>query len=252
MTSDSQQIEYDTVAGWTESVVRELGPEYAVVAGCRGSAHPAALRWLADRLALGPSSAMLDSGGGIGGPAGWLAQEYELRCTVSDPMHSAVRAARRLYGLPAIAGSSTHLPFREATFDRVWCLGVVSAVADKQALMHEQRRVLTDHGMLGLLVYARQVDELPEEPDDTHFASWPEVQTYLARAGFDLVEVAEAASLLDSPPDWDAKADAVEQALAGRHSNDERWQHAQEQSSIIARLLERELLKVTLAIAYAR
>ena len=75
LESEAMEAEFDTVAGWTEEAVRALGPEYAIPAGCRGTGSAAALRWLADRLDLTTGTRMLDSGAGVGGPAGWLAAE---------------------------------------------------------------------------------------------------------------------------------------------------------------------------------
>ncbi|HSU11392.1 MAG TPA: hypothetical protein VLK57_19495, partial [Pseudonocardia sp.] len=46
----AQEIEFDLLASWTEDAVRELGPEYAIPAGCRGSGSPSDLAWLAEAL----------------------------------------------------------------------------------------------------------------------------------------------------------------------------------------------------------
>src|SRR3954451_20305898 len=78
LESDAMEAEFDTVAGWTEEAVRALGPEHAVPAGCRGSGSEGALRWLADRLELRPGTRLLDSGAGVGCPAGWLAPRHGL------------------------------------------------------------------------------------------------------------------------------------------------------------------------------
>src|SRR4051812_50071174 len=94
------EAEFDTVAGWTEEAVRALGPEHAIPAGCRGSGSEGALRWLADRLDLRPGARLLDSGAGVGGPAGWLAAERGLRPICAEPMAAPVRARRRPFGPP--------------------------------------------------------------------------------------------------------------------------------------------------------
>ena len=99
LESEAMEAEFDTVAGWTEEAVRALGPEYAVPAGCRGSGSEGALRWLADRLGLGPGTRLLDAGAGVGGPAGWLAAERGVRPVCAEPM--AAGRARRAGGCSA-------------------------------------------------------------------------------------------------------------------------------------------------------
>ncbi|MCW2536917.1 MAG: Methyltransferase type 11, S-adenosyl-L-methionine-dependent, partial [Modestobacter sp.] len=79
LSSEAMESEFGTVAGWTEQAVAALGPGYAVPAGCRGSGSEAALRWLADELAVRPGERVLDAGAGVGGPAGWLAAERGVR-----------------------------------------------------------------------------------------------------------------------------------------------------------------------------
>ena len=83
------RAEFGTVAGWTEEAVLALGPDHAVPAGCRGSGSEGALRWLADALAVRPGDRVLDSGAGVGGPAGWLAAERGVRPVCAEPMAAA-------------------------------------------------------------------------------------------------------------------------------------------------------------------
>ena len=118
--SEAMEAEFDTVAGWTEEAVRALGPEYAVPSGCRGSGSEGALRWAADRLDLGTGTRMLDSGAGVGGPAGWLAAERGVRPVCAEPMAAAVRASRRLFGLPSVVALGQQLPFIDGAFDEAW------------------------------------------------------------------------------------------------------------------------------------
>jgi SAM-dependent methyltransferase len=153
LESEAMEAEFDTVAGWTEEAVRDLGPEYAIPAGCRGSGSLGALRWLADRLELATGTRMLDDGAGVGGPAGWLAAERRIRPVCAEPMAAAVRASRRLFGLPATVAVAQSLPFADGSFDAAWCLGVLCTTSDKAGALAELRRVLVPGGRLGLLVF---------------------------------------------------------------------------------------------------
>src|SRR4051794_35564508 len=116
------EAEFDTVAGWTEEAVRALGSEYAIPAGCRGTGSEAALHWLADRLDLSAARGRVGSGGGVGGRAGWLAAERGARPVCAEPMAAAVRASRRLFGLPSVVALGQQLPFTDGSFDTAWCL----------------------------------------------------------------------------------------------------------------------------------
>src|SRR3954451_22835 len=116
LESDAMEAEFDTVAGWTEEAVRALGPEHAVPAGCRGSGSEGALRWLADALAIRPGDRVLDSGAGVGGPAGWLAAGRGVRPVCAEPMMPAVHAGRALFGLPSVVALSQALPFVDDAF----------------------------------------------------------------------------------------------------------------------------------------
>src|SRR5918993_353122 len=96
----AQEIEFDLLASWTEDAVRELGPEYAIPAGCRGSGSPSDLAWLAEALVIGQETRVVDVGSGVGGPAGWLADHFGARPVCVEPMRSAAAAGGRLFGLP--------------------------------------------------------------------------------------------------------------------------------------------------------
>jgi ubiquinone/menaquinone biosynthesis C-methylase UbiE len=250
-SADPLDSEFDTVAGWTEEAVGELGPDYAVIAACRGSAHPAALGWLAEQLGLRSQTRLLDSGGGIGGPAAWWAQNFGAHAVVTDPMPSAMGAAHRLFGLPTAIATSQQLPCRDASFDAAALLGVLSVTDDKAGVIREKRRILRPGGRLGLLVYARQQDRLDEQPVDTSFASWDEVQAMLNDNGFTINDSAFVDELPESPSMWREREAAVEQLLAQRHGGDERWRQAQRQSELIGQLIARGLVRATLAIATA-
>src|SRR3954452_15429753 len=184
LESDAMEAEFDTVGGWTEEAVRALGPEHAVPAGCRGSGSEGALRWLADRLELRPGTRMLDSGAGVGGPAGWLAAEGEVRPVCAEPMAAAVRASRRLFGLPSVAALGQQLPFADDSFDAAWCLGVLCTTSDKAAALAELRRVLRRGGRVGLLVFVADGPLTPPLPEGNEFPAEDELLRLVGEAGF--------------------------------------------------------------------
>jgi SAM-dependent methyltransferase len=245
------EAEFDTVAAWTEEAVRALGPDHAIPAGCRGSGSEGALRWLADRLELTAATRLLDSGAGVGGPAGWLAAERGLRPVCAEPMAAAVRASRRLFGLPSVVAVSQQLPFADHSFDAAWCLGVLCTTSDKAELLAETRRVLTRGARLGLLVFVADGPLPPPLPEGNSFPSEAATRRLLDDAGFDLLAAAEA-ELDDSPQEWTARADAVEAEVERRHGGDPAFRQAQEQSRRVGRLLSQGALRPWLAVAVAR
>jgi SAM-dependent methyltransferase len=250
LESEAMEAEFDTVAGWTEEAVRALGPEYAIPAGCRGSGSVGALIWLADRIGPVDGGRLLDAGAGVGGPAGWLAAERGVRAVCAEPMSAAVRASRRLFGLPSVVALSQDLPFADGSFDAAWCLGVLCTTSDKAGALSELRRVLTDGGRLGLLVFLADVPLPPPLPDGNDFPSEGELRRLLAGAGFRLEDTADA-DLGDSPEEWTRRADAVQAEVARRHGADPAFQQAEENSGRVGRLLSDGALRAWLGTAIA-
>jgi SAM-dependent methyltransferase len=250
LESDAMEAEFDTVAGWTEEAVRALGPEYAVPAGCRGTGSEGALRWLADRLELDPGTRMLDSGAGVGGPAGWLAAERGLRPVCAEPMAAAVRASRRLFGLPSVVALGQQLPFADASFDAAWCLGVLCTTSDKAEALGELRRVLRPGARLGLLVFVADGPLPPPLPEGNEFPSEAELRDLLTDAGFALGETGTA-DLGDSSEEWTERAGAVEAEIARRHGGDPAFEQAEENSRRVGRLLSKGALRTWLGVATA-
>ena len=83
--TDAMEAEFDTVAEWTAQVAAELGADYHLPAGCRGSGSPAALDWLIERMQLAPGATLLDSGAGVGGPAAYAARFSAVRPVLVEP-----------------------------------------------------------------------------------------------------------------------------------------------------------------------
>lgn len=238
------KAEFDTVAAWTADVAEDLGPDHHLPAGCRGSGSPGALRWLLDRLAVGPGDRMLDAGAGVGGPAAFAAAETGVRPVLSEPEAGACRAARRLFDLPVLQAGS-QLPFATGSFDVVWSLGVLCTVPDQPQLVRELRRVLAPGGRLGLLVFVAG-RPLPEQPVGDDFPTAARLAALLAGAGLRTRDSGSAADFAAAPPLWDERAAAVDAELERRHGDDPEWQLAERQSGIIGGLLSTGALAGTL------
>jgi SAM-dependent methyltransferase len=250
LASEAMEAEFGAVAAWTEQAVRALGPGYAIPAGCRGSGSEDALAWLADRLRLRPGARMLDDGAGVGGPAGWLAERSGVRPVCADPMHSAARAAARLFGLPSVAALAQALPFPDGSFDAAWCLGVLCTTEEKDVALAELRRVLAPGAGLGLLVFVADGPLTLPAPEGNAFPGERETGRLLDGAGFAL-EAADEGDLTESD-EWRERADAVHEVISRRHGDDPRWREAQEQSARIGRLLGAGQLRPWLGAAVAR
>ncbi|HEV7211801.1 MAG TPA: class I SAM-dependent methyltransferase [Blastococcus sp.] len=250
LESDAMEAEFDTVAGWTEEAVRALGPDHAIPAGCRGSGSEGALRWLADGMQLDAGTRLLDAGAGVGGPAGWLAADRGLRAVCAEPMFSASRAGRRLFGLPSVVALGQQLPLADGAFDAAWCLGVLCTTQDKAGALAELRRVLRADGRLGLLVFVADGPLPPPLPEGNEFPGETELFELLTGAAFRLDATTDA-DLGDSPPGWSERADAVDAEVARRHGDDPAFQQAREQSRRVGRLLAEGALRPWLGIATA-
>ena len=50
LAESAMEAEFDTVAVWTERIIREVEPDYAIAGACRGNASSAWLRWVAEIL----------------------------------------------------------------------------------------------------------------------------------------------------------------------------------------------------------
>jgi SAM-dependent methyltransferase len=238
--------EFDTVAWWTASAVAELGDDHALPAACRGSGSPAGLDWLAGSMGLEPGMSLLDSGAGVGGPAEHAARSYGVRPVLAEPMEGACRAARRLFGRPVAVADGLTLPFTDETFDAAWSLGVLCTIQDKRAYLQELRRSVAPGGAIGLLVYTRAVDSLPDQPEGNSFPSRAELLDDLAATGLSVVDETLLADLPSTPDDWDKAATEVEEIIERDHRDDERWQRAQAQQEVIVRLISDELVVAVL------
>jgi SAM-dependent methyltransferase len=228
--------EFDAVATWTADAAAALGLDHYIPAACRGSGGPAALDWLLDRLDVTAGSLLLDVGAGVGGPAAHARVKRGLRCVLAEPEGGAVRAARRLFDLPAVRADAAALPLRTASVPVAWCLGVLCTTPDHRAVLRELRRVLEPGGRVGLLVYVATT-ELPEQPAGNNFPHRAGLAALIEDAGFAVLDTVPLTELPEEPDGWQRRVDAVRAVIAARHAGDDAWRLAEEQERTISHLI---------------
>lgn len=104
---------------------------------------------MAEQLAIGTGSHLLDVGCGLGGASRYFAQERGCRVTGIDLTEDYVRVAHLLAARVGLSdrvsyrqGSALALPFEPQSFDGAYMLHVGMNIRDKAALFAEVRRVL--------------------------------------------------------------------------------------------------------------
>lgn len=235
----SMDAEFDTVAAWTAEVAADLDPASRIAAGCRGSGSPGAMRWLLDHLRPQPSQIFLDCGAGVGGPAAFAAAETGVRPVLTDPELGACRAARSLFGLPAVRAGS-RLPIATGVITVGWSLGVLSTVADQAVFLAQVRRVLAPQARFGLLVYcaAHRGDLRLPPPQGNTFPTAAALESLLQEASLQVQASGWIENFAALPAHWDDAVATVEDELERRHRHDARWRSAQQQSHRMGSLLE--------------
>lgn len=235
--TEAMDAEFDTVAEWTAEVAIDLGPDFYVPAGCRGSGSPSALDWLIDRMDLAPGRTLLDSGAGVGGPAEHAARQRSVRPLLVEPEAGACRAAQRLFDHPVIQASGSALPLADESVDAAWCLGVLCTTPDKRGLLTELRRVVRPAGTIGLLVFVA-TDVLPADTPEGN--SFPTAGLLTDLAGTTALEIEswQATTSLEPPArEWQDREQAVTERLEQRHGDERAWQVAEDQGRRIGTLL---------------
>jgi SAM-dependent methyltransferase len=247
---DSLVDEFDTIAAWTAEVLRDLSPSHTIPGACRGSGNPAALAWLAEALEVTSATTFLDTGGGLGGPAGWLAERYQARPIVCDPMGRAVYWGNRLFGLPAVTAWADSLPFAPHSFDASWALGVLSTTDQKDRFLREVRRVLKPAGRFGLLEYVTQTAAgVPDAPSGNQFLSPDSLRLLLANHGFVVIDTISGERLPRVPLAWQARVDHVKAAVAAVHPGSAALARAEQQERRFVDLLTEGTLEAYLVHA---
>lgn len=236
--TEAMEAEFDTVAEWTAQVAADLGPDYHLPAGCRGSGSPAALDWLIEHMELRPGMSLLDCGAGVGGPVAYAVDSQSVSPVLVEPEAGACRAAKRLFGYPVVRADAASLPLADNTFDAAWSLGVLCTTPDQPALLGELRRAVRTGGPIGLLAFVIHRDIPADELAENYFPT-PDRLRELARDSALRVEAWLGTAELPAIPEaWNQRVDRVSEELANRHGQTRVWQLAERQSSKIGQLLE--------------
>lgn len=229
--------EFDTVAQWTARVATQLGPEYYIPAGCRGSGSPAALDWLIERMGLRAGQALLDCGAGVGGPAAYAATSRSVRPVLVEPEAGACKAAATLFDHPVVQAAGSDLPIADDSVDAAWALGVLCTMTKQLELLEELARTVRPTGPVGLLAFVAHGEIPPDELEDNTFPTPDRLAELLERAAFDVVDRHCTADLPEIPREWTEREQAVTEALTERYGHTRAWQLAEQQSASIGRLL---------------
>jgi SAM-dependent methyltransferase len=248
---EAMEDEFDTVAEWTAQVAADLGPDYFIPAGCRGSGQPAALDWLLAGLRPRAGELLIDVGAGVGGPAAYAASHTGVRPVLVEPEPGACRAAARLFDGFVVQAEARALPFPDAAANVVWSLGVLCTLDGPQsqlAMLREMRRVTRPGGRIGLLVYVATTPKLDDPPEGDHFPACGQLRTQVSGADLRVLDQAEASDLPAASPEWRDRTAAVERELRRRYGDTPQLAEANEQSGRIGHLLRSSELACELMV----
>jgi SAM-dependent methyltransferase len=184
----------------------------------------------------------------MGGAAEFVVREFGAEVVLVEPMMGACQAARQLFGQPTIAAAGEYLPFESGTFDTAWSLGVVCTSTDQPKMLRELRRVIRPDGTVGVLVYIKTVEDLPNQPEGNNFPTRSGLDALVADAGMRIIDRADLSDFASAPDWWQQRVSECDELVAERHRHDSRWENASVQEEIITGLIGDELVIGTILV----
>lgn len=219
MGRERLEIEFGRHAGWIVEAIEAHGLD-AIPAACRGAGDPTLFGLLADAMGARPGALVLDVGCGIGGPGAWLASERGCEVVGIDVMEEPVRGLKRLFpGVCTAVATSRSLPFRNASFDATWAIGVIETIARKGEALRELARVLVPEGRLAAYTFVSAASTIDDAPMADRFQPLDELIEDFQRGGFRIVKA--ELSTRGRPPDTWREAQDSAQAHANRLHRDD-------------------------------
>jgi SAM-dependent methyltransferase len=235
MGRERLEIEFGRHAGWIVGAIETLGLA-AMPAACRGAGDPSLFEQLADAMGAGPDSLVLDVGCGIGGPSAWLARERGYEVVGIDVMEEPVRGLQRLFPqLSPVVATSRALPFRDATFDAAWAIGVIETIEHKCEALTELARVLAPGARLAAYTFVWTSGRLEDAPMADRFEPIDVVVGEFERGGLRIVG-AEPSRLARPPTDWRAAQDAAQAHARRLHRDDPAYEAVERELGKFGRL----------------
>ena len=158
---------------------------------------------MADQLPIKRGDQLVDIGSGIGGPARYIAEQFDCKVTGIDITSSFVDTATRLTWLLQMEGKVTfeigdgnELPFEDETFDGGYSQHVTMNVSDRRRFFAEAYRVLKPRGYFFLSEHGRGPVKNPRHPlpwsadgRDEHLVTPEETSLFLKEAGFADIQI---------------------------------------------------------------
>lgn len=154
---------------------------------------------LLEKARIDAGAEILDAGCGIGSLSRILAQESGHIVTGVDPTGQLIRIAKSLTEQTMLSdqvyfhhGTLMNLPFRDDSFDAIFCRHLLTDIRNKQELFDEFFRVLKGDGKL-LLREVVKGEEAPlhypvpwaDKEAASFIESWETIENLLTRTGFE-------------------------------------------------------------------
>ena len=197
---------FNVAALWRYEAIVRLGleGESMIAAASPGAVFPQMLDFLVRNVEAAPPGTIIDVGAGLAGIAETVRRASGRSVLAFDASRHACAGARTLFPDVQLAQADpSGLPVRDGSVAAAISCGLLSTLADPEAMMSEVRRVIREQGRF-VVVDLASASSHSVRAGDKVFSSVERILASLSDAGFDVVDQAIG---LTSLSDW-ALADA--------------------------------------------